>query len=273
MGEVRLACYTSPWGPDGLIQAITDIGECGFQGIECPASVVQRYEDRLHVFEEILETSDLSLGGLLQGVNLLDREHADEQVERAVNSARFVSAASKGHLTVCHHGPVVAKMTDEDWATVGAMVEEIGARCAEFGIRMCFLPRAQNLVSTDREIKRLMASTSKKHVMLALDTAEVVLAGGSPQRMVKSMADRLCTVRYREASASKRRAKSTSNRPGSTPQFGRGAVKFEQVSKALLASGYSGWVTLDISGESQSPLDAASSGFRYLMRKSGLYAL
>lgn len=271
VGEIRIACYTAPWGHDRVIPAIKDIEDCGFDGIECPSNVVQIFEDRLHVFEEILERSQLRMAGLLQVVNLLDRENADEQVERAANSARFASAAHNCTLTVCHSHPQDGDMTDDEWATMAAIIEEIGQRCMEFGINVCFLPRAQHLVGTEKEIKRLMAITNPDYVKLAVDTAEVTLAGGSPQRVIRNNIGRIHAVRFREASASKRRASVTSNAPGSAPQFGRGTVRFELVSKALLENGYSGWITVDVSGETSSPNDAIANAYRHLVRKSGLF--
>jgi sugar phosphate isomerase/epimerase len=271
VSDIKLGCYTSPWGPAGLIQAITEIGEFGFDGIECPAGIVLRYEDRLHVFQEILETTDLKLSGLLQGINLLDHEQADEQVERAVNAARFISAAGKGLLTICHQGAVPENVTEDDWATLGAIIEEIAARSAEFGITLSFMPRAQSLVGTEKEIARLMAMTGPDQVKLTIDTAEIALAGGNPQRVVKNNIERLSSVRFREVSGSKRRAKSTSNRPGTTPKFGRGAINFEAISKTLIKDGYSGYVIVDVSGENHQPIDAISAAYRYVMRKSGLF--
>lgn len=154
--------------------------------------------------------------------------------------------------------------------TFGAIVEEIGHRCREFGIQMCFMPRARHMVATECEIERLLAMTRKDMVALTVDTAEAVLAGIAPQRLIRNYRDRLRSVRYRDASASKRRPRLTSEARGSAPTFGRGAVKFDAVSKALL-EGYDGWITLDITGESQPPAQAAATGYRYLVRKSGLF--
>ena len=104
MSEIDLACHVGPWGQDNIVQAITEIADTGLQGVECPDSVVRQYEDRLHVFEEILEISDLKLAGLLQGLNLLARETAVEQVGRAVTSARFASCRRAQTLTVVRGG-------------------------------------------------------------------------------------------------------------------------------------------------------------------------
>ncbi len=271
MSEIDLACHVGPWGQDNIVQAITEIADTGFQGVECPDSVVRQYEDRLHVFEEILEISDLKLAGLIQGLDLLARETADEQVERAVNSARFASASRARTLTVFHAAEFERNMIDEEWATLGAVLEEIGERCSEFAVDVCFLPRAMHLVCKEKEIKRLLASTDPKFVNLALDTAEISLAGGSPQRILRGCFDRVKLVRFRDASASKRKPKTTSDKFGSTPQFGRGAVKFDAVSKVLLENGYDGWIVVDLSGEGHAPIEAASNAFRFLMRKSGLF--
>jgi len=271
ISNIRLACYTGPWGSEGLVRAIADIAALGFEGLECPATVVQQYEDRLHVFEEILESSRLKLAGLLQPLNLLDAAHADEQVERAANTARFAAAAGASSVTICHSIPFQDTANDEMWMTFGAIVEEIGNRCREFGIQMCFMPRARHMVATERDIERLLAMTRKEMVALAVDTAEAALAGAAPQRLIRNYRDRLRAVRYREASGSKRRPRVTSDVRGSAPAFGRGAVNFEVVSKALLEEDYEGWVILDVTGESQPPAHAAAAGYRYLVRKSGLF--
>ena len=271
MGDVRLSCYAAPWGSEGAIKAITDVAECGYEGLEFSADVVQRFEDRLHVFEEILDTTGLKLSGLLQYVNLVDKDKADEQVERAANSARFAGATGRGNLVVCHSEPVETPLSDDDWLTVGAILEEIGCRCRDFGINLCFMPKARHLGDSDKDLKRIMAMTNPENVNLAVDTAELALSDLDPVKIIKTYAQRLKAVRFRDASGSKRRAEATSARPGSAPQFGRGAVKFDLVSKALIEVKYDGWVTVDVTGEAAQPKDAALAGYRFVMRRSGLY--
>jgi len=271
VAEIRLASYTAPWGAEGLIHAIADISRAGFEGIECPAGVVQRYEDRLHVFEEILESERLRLVGLLQALHLIGKEKADEQVERAVNCARFLGAAGHGRLTVCHSEAPGRDVTDDEFVTAGAILTEIGLRCRDFGVDLCFMPRARFLGGSDREVKRILAMTAPETVSLTLDTAELTLAGMDPAKIMKTYVARVKGVRFRDVSGAKRRAGMTGTAPGSAPTFGRGAVKFEAVSKVLLDVGYDGWVTLDVSGESAAPKLAVQAGFRYLMRRSGLF--
>lgn len=272
MSDVQLACCTVPWGPDAFVQAIEDVSQTGYDGVECPAIVVQQFEDRLHVFEEILESSGLRLAGLIQRLDLLDRESADEQVERAVNCARFIQALGTTCLSVFHGDTREAPLAEEEWATFAAILQEIGTRCRELGVDFCYLPRALHAVSTEKEIARLMATTDAATVRLAVDTAELNLAGVNPERVIRAHPERIGTVRLRDVSGSKRRSKTTSLRPGTTPQFGRGAVKVENIIKTLLKEGYGGWIILDVSGETHQPREAASQAFRYMVRKSGLFS-
>lgn len=271
MGEIRLSCYAAPWGPEGIIQAITDVAECGYEGLEFPSDVVQRFEDRLHVFEEILDTTGLKLSGLLQHVNLIDKDKADEQVERAANSARFAGATGRGSLVVCHSEPLAQDPTDDDWLTACAIVEEIATRCHDFGIKLCFMPKARHFGDSEKDLKRFMASTNPDIVGLAIDTAEFTLAGMSVEKVLKTYGGRVGEFRFRDVSGAKRRADATSSRPGTAPQFGRGAVKFEAAAKALMDANYEGWVTVDISGEGANPKEAAMAANRFVMRRSGLY--
>lgn len=271
MAEIRLACYAAPWGPDGTVQAITDVAECGYDGLEFPSDVVQKFEDRLHVFEEILDTASLRLSGLLQRINLLDKDKADEQVEKAANSARFAGSTGRGNLIICQSEPVNAPLTDDDWLTVAAIVEEIGIRCQDFDINLCFMPKAHHLGDSDKALKRLMTITDPDVVGLALDTAELTLAGMDPVKTIKAHQARLGSIRFRDVSASKRRAEITSSKPGTAPQFGRGAVNFEDVAKALLDIKYDGWVTVDVSGESAPPKEAALAGYRFVLRRTGFF--
>lgn len=271
MFDIKLACYTAPWGPTGFIDAISTISEYSFDGIECPSGIVTSYEDRLHVFQEILKAQHLNIANLLQQIDLLDGGNADVQVERAANAARFAAAAGSHTLTVCHEKMHEGNLSDDEWSTAGAILEEIGERCHEHNIELCYLPRAGRLISNETDIARLLASTSPDLVKLALDTAEAVLAKTTPQKMIKTGLERIRVIRFRDVSASKRRKKSTSEEPGSTPQFGRGAVNFDAVCKLLITSGYKGWITLDVTGESHEPAEATYLGYRYLRRHSGLF--
>ena len=273
MYDIKLACYTNPWGKSGFVQAIKDIEECGFEGVEYSAQFTQDYNDRLHVFQEIIGNSGLEIVNLIQEVDLLDKENADLQIERAMASARFISAAGSRLMTICHAHRREQPMNDDEWKLACAVLDEIAERCYhEHDLTICYMPRNTRLVFQQKDIVRLLATTSKKYVKLALDTAEITLAGSTPQNFIKNAFDRIGIVRFHDVSASKKRAKFTDEKiPSSTPQFGRGAVDFHAICKLLVDRDYQGWISLDVSGDGHPPAEAINIGYRYLLRHSGLF--
>ena len=259
------------WGPNGFVEALGAVAEIGYDGVECPAGLVRAYEDRLHVFQEILEASGLRLCAMSQHEDILEREHADEAAERVANTARFLGANEKPCLVLAPRNRQPEEVTADDWVTVAAILDEMGSRCQEFGIRFVFRPRAGFLAGNDRDLKRLMGMTDPRLVHLCCDTAELTLAGMAIDRFIKTHTDRLHYVRLRDASGARRRPKTTSPRPGSAPLYGRGAVDFAKVGRALASVRYSGWVTVEIAGEAHPPREAAENAFRTIVRKSGLF--
>ena len=268
MNDIKLACSIAPWGGAGIIPAMTAIGNAGFSGIECPAGTIARYEDRLQVFEEILEKMKLALAGLMQPILLTDKAKADEQVERAVNAARFAASAGQGYIIVCQNESI-SKPPDEDgWITAAAVLEEVGRRCHAGGVTLCYMPVAKSLGMGEKAVDRLLAMTPPEVVHLALDTAEVFAAGLDCARLVARHAARLKVVRYRDAPAPRR--KTAGGKPAPAPAIGKGTVKFDLVGKALLDISYTGWLTLDVTGHAQNPKMAVEDGYGYLLRRAGL---
>jgi sugar phosphate isomerase/epimerase len=269
--DIQLACSTIGWGREGFVEAVEAIANIGFDGVECPARLVREYEDRLHVFEEMLEISGLRLASMMQHSNFLDRETADETVERVANTARFLGAVGAPCLVVSPNNPENEDVSDDDWTTAAAVLEEMGIRCHEFGVELAFRPRSGYLGGSDKGMKKLLGMVSPEAFSLCCDTAELTLAEISVERFFKNHEGRIVHVRLRDASGAKRRSDTTSDARGSAPSFGRGAVDFAKVAKILAKAEYTGWVSVEFAGEDHPPRVAAESAFRYVMRKSGLF--
>ena len=264
--DIKLACYTGPWGTQNLIRAIAQIAAAGFDGIECPAAVVQQYEDRLNVFEEILIASNIKLAGIIQPVDLFaDEKKIPEQVERTVNSARFVSAAGASLISIVNVVPIPEDMNDERMITLAAIVCEMSKRCAELGVKLAFLPRAKNVVAFGKDLKRLLESDEDQSIGLALDTAEMAIAEVQAGKIIKTYSQYLRYIRFRDLFLKKRRA----DRPSA--KFGKGEADFLGACKALKSEKYSDWITVDITGETIPLHDAASNALHFMMKKSGLF--
>jgi inosose dehydratase len=272
LSDIKLSCSASAWGKNGFVEAISAISDAGYEGVECSALLVNEYEDRLHVFEEIFEISNIKLVSMLQIPDILNRETAEEEVERIANTARFLLANESQCVVVSPSNKEPEEPLDDDqWTTVAAIIEEMGARCNEFDMQMCFRPRCGFLAGDEKSFTRLLGMVDPNLVKICVDTAEFELAGISIDKFCKTYADRIGYLRLRDVSSSKKRLPTTSNVPGSAPQFGRGCIDFEKITAIIEKIDYSGALTIDVAGESHKPKLAAEDAYRFIVKKSGLF--
>jgi inosose dehydratase len=271
MTEIKLSCASSAWGKNGFVEAVSAIAKAGFDGIECSARLVTEFEDRLHVFEEILDIANLQLCAMSQYADFLDAETADETVERIANTSRFLGAIGNAVLLVTPANREDEDMSAEEWITAAAVLEEMSIRCSEFNVPLVFRSRAGLLGGSEKGLKRLLSMVAPDNMHLCCDTAELSLAGVTAERFFKAYEDRVIYVRARDVSGAKRRQAITSIQPGTAPQFGRGAIDFPKFGKTLSKQNYLGWLTIDVAGESASPRSAAEAAYRFMLRKSELF--
>lgn len=271
MSEIQLGCSSLGWNVKKFVDAVSSISRSGYAGIECSATLVTEYEDRLHVFEEILEVSGLKLASMNQTADFLNREIAEIEVERVANTARFLSANKAMVLVVSPSNLDNSELTNDDWTTFAAVLEEMGFRCDEFGVCLAYRPRAGLVGGSERDIKRVLSMVDEKVISLCFDSAEITLAGINPDRYFKKYQDRIIHTRLRDVSGAKRRRASTSADPGSAPQFGRGAVDIKKMGDLLQKNNYTGWVIAETIGETGTPAETSDAAYRYIYRKSGLF--
>src|SRR5438445_6518764 len=100
MADIELACHTAPWGDDGFINALLDIEHAGFHNIETTTGVVERFEDRVDVFIEILSQHHMQLVGITAGGAMWPGMSLEVEVERSLNIVKFLKAADAKFLTL-----------------------------------------------------------------------------------------------------------------------------------------------------------------------------
>jgi len=114
MSDTELACDATPWGVAGFVNALTDIRRAGFTGVEAGVELVPAFEDRVHILQEMLESEGLTLVTIRTQVRLLSAGSAEEESERCLNVARFLSGMS-GKLLVVTPPPYDPDSIEEEW--------------------------------------------------------------------------------------------------------------------------------------------------------------
>jgi inosose dehydratase len=163
---------------------------------------------------------------------------------------------------------------------------EVGAVAVSYGVQVALHVDCLSAVRTEESIARLLDATAPQAVGLAIDTAELTLAGLDPLAAFKRFASRVNHVQFKDVvlrddlgEATQKNAEHHFLSGGGSRAVARwfwemgtpgGLVDFPALAAALQAAGYQGWVVAE---SDQSPYPATSAmlnGWYFKYRLAGL---
>ncbi|GMV79326.1 MAG: hypothetical protein AMXMBFR7_05100 [Planctomycetota bacterium] len=253
MSEIELACHLSPWGQHGMINALSDIESAGFKGIELPAIVVEQFEDRVQVFNEILLEHHIQLVAITAGGSKWPGMNLDEEVERCLNIARFLKSA--GARVLCLYPPKPNPehpIEDElDLMPAATAYGEIARRTLEQDVITCIHPEFGTLVEDEKTLEKFNQMADPEALKLCLDVGWLAEAGLSLTGFVKSYKKKLGLVHLKDLKFKKGKiAKPHKEKGKEDPrphavELGKGGLDLEAYVDALLVAEFSGWATVE----------------------------
>ena len=272
MADIELACHTAAWGDDGFINALSDIEKAGFRGIEMTTGVVEQYEDRVDVFNEILIQHHMHLvaitvsGGTWPGMSL------EEEVERSLNIVRFLKSADAKILTLMPPMPNPAQpLEDEaDLIPVATAYGEIARRTQELGVLACLHPDVNSLVKDQETLEKFLEYSDPGAMKLCVDVSFLAQADLPMAKFIKEHRKRIGNVHIRDIKPSA--AKKKKNEPGQpgfagakiqTVELGKGILKLEEFVDTLLDAEFSGWATVELEKGAKSLAHQALASHAY----------
>ncbi|GAB4160641.1 MAG: hypothetical protein Kow00107_08650 [Planctomycetota bacterium] len=198
MHEILMGFGLGYWHPNAIIEGIEEISETGFPGFEGTPHLVDRYEDRIEVFTEILERTDIELVAICSHSNFLIEDKTEEEIEIDMNIARFLHNVGAQFLVVTGGPRRPEGNTDEDWANFLRSIEELGARAIKSSIQLCIMPYHGTIVENGEDIDRLMSSTPDDLVYLAPDLGEFRARNVDSVEYIKKYFERIPYIRFRD---------------------------------------------------------------------------
>jgi len=248
MADIELACHTSAWGDDGFITALSDIEKAGFKGIETTVGVVEQYEDRVDVFNEILIGHQLQLiaistnGAKWPGMSL------EEEVERSLNIVRFLKSANAKILTLMPPRPNPDQpLEDEaDLIPVAIAYGEIARRSMELGILPCLHPHMDTLVSDAKTLEKFIEHSDPNAMRICLDVSFLAQADIPMAKFIKEHRKRIGSVHLRDTKPAPGKRKKNEGPKVQTVELGKGTLKLEDFVDTLLSVEFSGWATVEL---------------------------
>ncbi|HMG32405.1 MAG TPA: TIM barrel protein [Blastocatellia bacterium] len=257
-------------------QAIDDITEVGFRGIQLRSNVLKEFGDKPRALRDLLARRKLTFvalsGGGPQGADY----DVQEAIATQVKHATFLREAGGLYLQMTDSTrPKDRAPSAEDAKRLGRLLTEVGKRTTDLGIPMAYHNHMGSLGQSAAEVDALMHSSDPRYVKLLLDVAHYTQGGGDPAAAIRKYRERILFLHIKDVE----------NRPSSGGsgsesyrfvELGRGRVNLRAVFDSLREIKFRGWAIVELDrvpDETRSPKECAMISKEYLEDKIGLKVL
>jgi len=197
-GPIRFGYASITWNGNDR-DAIKEISELGFSGIQLRSNILKDFGDKPEVLRDLLQQNKLEMVAFSSGgVGITPNTEADE-ITKHVNNAKFVKAVGGRFLQVTDSArPKDRKPESADFKQLGHVLTEIGKRANELGVPVGYHNHMGSLGEAPEEVDRIMEATDPRYLKLELDIAHYQQGGGDPIRAIRQYHDRLLFLHIKD---------------------------------------------------------------------------
>jgi len=269
--DIRFGYAAITWGGND-VQAIKDVGEVGFRGIQLRSPILKDFGDKPKELADLLKQNKLEFVALSGGGPRNDAYVAAEEIATQVKHATFMRAAGGRYLQMTDSArPKARKPEAKDFKALGAVLSEIGKRTADLGIPMAYHNHMRSLGEGPDEVDALMDAADPKYVKLLLDVAHYAQGGGDPVKAIRKHHDRILFLHIKDVESVTPNAESNSNYR--FVELGRGRVDLPAVFAALKEVKFRGWAIVELDSvpdKARTPKESAIISKKYIEDKLGM---
>ena len=231
-------------------RAIADIGQAGYQAIELFDGNLVQYEGKLGELRTSLSDAGLSLLAVYSGGNFIFPEILPEELWRIRKAADLAAEMGAEHLVVGGGAKRTIPATDDDYARLGAALDQVADLAAERGLLAHYHPHLTTMAEGPEQVRKAFASSK---ICFCPDTAHLFAAGGDPAKLILEHASRIRYVHLKDFRPD----------PFAFLPLGEGALDMEAILQALVTIKYNGWIAVELDAY-EDPKAGAEISMRYL---------
>lgn len=252
MGNIRFSVHAITWGRDGLQQALTDISDLGFRGIETFGFVADDYANRENEFVELLQKYGLQLVSLYGGGAMEVPSERERVIAQNLKYARFLQKNGAVPLTLGPNRRSQAGPSDDDLREMATTMNEIGKRTQEYGVLACLHPHWGTTIQNRDEITRIMNMVDPRYVFMTADPAHMAKAHYDPVEVFKSYSDVIKYCHFKDFKEQDPNNPARIEGEGGTAiipdfvEFGEGEIDLPALMRVLKEANYDGWITIEL---------------------------
>lgn len=252
--------------------AVREISESGFRGIQLRSNILANYGERPKELRDLLAQYHLELVAFSSGgVGIVPGTEADE-IAKHIRNAKFVHDVGGRYLQVTDSArPKNRQPMASDFKQLGKVLSEIGKRSTDLGVPVGYHNHMGSLGESPDEVDSIMTEVDPRYVKLELDIAHYEQGGGDPAKAIRKYHDRLLFLHIKDLESI-----STADSRGRSYRFvelGRGKVDLPAVFAALKDVKFRGWAVIEldsVTDPSRSAKESALISKRYVEEKLGM---
>jgi inosose dehydratase len=271
--EIRFGYAAIAWkGKDR--QAITEISEAGYRGIQLRANVLTEFGERPTALRDLLQQHRLELVALSSGDVPIAPGTGPERIAYHTHNAQFVRDVGGSYLQLIDSArPAGRKPVAEDYKILATLLSEIGKRAADIGVSVGYHNHMDSLGDSPENVDRVMNEVDPHYVKLLLDTAHYQQAGGDPAKAIRQYRDHILFLHLKDVASSTRSGSADAGQSYRFVELGSGRVDLRAVFAALKEIKFRGWGVVELDGVSDNPRPPKESAIiskKYLEEKLGM---
>jgi len=267
--EIHLGYAAITWSGNDR-QAIEDISDLGFHGIQLRANVIKEFSSAGEL-NDLLQKHKLTMVALSSGSVRIDPAVEKDEIARHTANAKFVHDVDGLYLQVTDQRPRDRAVSGTDYKRLGRMITEIGKRTADLGVSLGYHNHMGTLSEHPEELDQILSASDPRYVKLELDVAHYFQGGGDPAKAIGTYQDRLLFLHIKDVEPA-----ASATRDGKSyhwVELGRGKVDLPGVFTALHDINFRGWAVVELDSvpdPGRSPKESAVISKKYLEEKLGL---
>lgn len=257
-GSIRFGYAAITWENNDT-QAITEISDLGFPGIQLRSNILKDFGDRPKALRELLEQHHLEMVALSSGGVRIEPGSENDEIAKHMRNAKFVHDVGGRYLQVTDSArPKGRKAEAADFKQLGRVLTEIGKRSADLGVPVGYHNHMGNLGEAPDEVDQILDAADPRYVKLELDVAHYQQGGGDPARAIRQNHDRLLFLHIKDVESL-----TSNDERGHNYRFvelGRGRVDLPAVFAALKDVKFRGWAVIELDSvpdKSRTPKECA----------------
>lgn len=211
--------------------AIRDIANAGYQGIELFDGNLMPYAERPQEFKDLLERHGQKLVGVYTGANFIYPDIWEEEIYKIEKVAKLAAACGAEHLVVGGGAIRATGIRDYDYEALGKSLDQVTELAGCYGLVSSYHPHLGTIVQGPDQLDSIMKLTS---ISLCPDTAHIEAGGGDPVAVIEKYMDRIRYVHFKDYGSK------------TFLPLGEGKQDFIRMLEILQQNQYDGWITIEL---------------------------